>query len=1225
MTWKLLLIAIAFCRGNSIVIEDARSHKIIHILAGHQAPVTMLAVDSVHGLLASKSMDGTIRIWDLATGKTVEVFTVHRPDDSPMTFSRDGNAFAFVDAGILQVKDIYSWESFVTAGFLPRVLSLNFIHDDQWLAIGKAKDGRVRIYDLSTGSPGLRDTLIDMHLLDTRKQGTKMLLNMVLTRDRPEKSGTSAGKPGFVIQNGHSVQVVAIQRSEDDRYLFSLDVHGTVIVWDNVSGLILKRLSTGITRCSPAKLIVRKDKISIAADYGGHVIVEVWDWRKGRKEKENLLSGESSNWYTDDNYLFLLQFYATKPAATVLYDLQRDSIVRAFPVLWDATLSPKGDRIAAFQTRQKGLDIYGFPSGIKVDSLPELFYGDSAHYNKIKFGDNDDVIGLGERSGGRFEIWDLSKHRLCFHQQEFLSDFAINETQGEVTISSLTDLFNSHMVIRSLWSGTLNKDFRERFVKQPIAFLKYDRRKRLYLGDFSGALYSVGGNSDLDFGYYPPGHDQLQELSYDSAGDRLLIKENLIHSLDIAAISCTRIIDNEFLTRQTILDQGGKSVAYYAPVVKAIIINGADGGQRLIPVQDTILRLLLWDSRRSLMAYQTGGKELIVEDQRLGGRIQIALPAGLEVEEIAVSSNGSQVAFAGNSDTLFLYNKAQPDSLQEIDRGEYTHLNNKLVFSADDRYLISYGVVAPAVYSTADVRKHFLLGGAGLGVGGIVTDGMEADHLLACSQDGYVRTFSLKTGKIIDAYNLHVPLSHICRGDGSAIYYVISDNSMIYRFDLNRKVLLDIFYPNNGACLISDSSGNYMTTDHSFRDFGFTLYDHCYGLDQFDGFFNRPDKVLRTFGFIDSGTVAWYRRVVDRRARETGTISLSFKRLAEMPQLTIGTWKLDTIADVARITLSGTSEKPLKAIRVRVNGNPVWEPGYRIEGAIRRVRTTISVALNTGLNRIQISLVNTTGEESLRQLLTIRYPRKNKTDLYFIGIGASAYKYSDTLRCVDNDVDTLVSCFRQAAGKWFDGLKIDTFLNGSVTKARLRGFSHFLKAGKANDIVVLYYAGHGMLVNDSAYYLASYDMDFRHPEESGISYDELEHALDSIPERKKLVIINACHSGEVDSDPVVYAKMRMLFSDLRPSNGVTVMAAAAGNSNALIPADQGLSNMGLALRMAFRGMPNRTRRVADSNHDGQVMVNELIDFLAETVSELSHGRQLPSIRRQNAENNFRIW
>src|SRR5262249_15670050 len=139
------------------------------------------------------------------------------------------------------------------------------------------------------------------------------------------------------------------------------------------------------------------------------------------------------------------------------------------------------------------------------------------------------------------------------------------------------------------------------------------------------------------------------------------------------------------------------------------------------------------------------------------------------------------------------------------------------------------------------------------------------------------------------------------------------------------------------------------------------------------------------------------------------------------------------------------------------------------------------------------------------------------------------------------------------------------------------------------DDVIVFVSGHGLLDENLDFYFATHDVDFNDPAKRGIKYDDLENLLDGIPARKKLLMMDACHSGEVDKtrlqvsqdQPLALAKnqkgtvktytyaaesaeeqyqigiktsfelMQELFANVSKGSGSVVISAAAGNSYAL--------------------------------------------------------------------------
>ena len=193
-----------------------------------------------------------------------------------------------------------------------------------------------------------------------------------------------------------------------------------------------------------------------------------------------------------------------------------------------------------------------------------------------------------------------------------------------------------------------------------------------------------------------------------------------------------------------------------------------------------------------------------------------------------------------------------------------------------------------------------------------------------------------------------------------------------------------------------------------------------------------------------------------------------------------------------------------------------------------------------------------------------------------------------------------------------------------------------------NDKVIISYSGHGLLSKDFDYYLSTYAVKFDKPAENGLPYDELESLLDSIPARKKLMFIDACHSGEVDKDdlialnatdkklirglkPVAYKDsghlglknsfelMQSLFVNVGKSTGATIISAAAGTEFAL----EGIDNL-----------PNGvfTYSILEAiNKYPAMKISELKKIVSERVVQLTNGLQKPTSRNETIAVDWKIW
>ena len=189
--------------------------------------------------------------------------------------------------------------------------------------------------------------------------------------------------------------------------------------------------------------------------------------------------------------------------------------------------------------------------------------------------------------------------------------------------------------------------------------------------------------------------------------------------------------------------------------------------------------------------------------------------------------------------------------------------------------------------------------------------------------------------------------------------------------------------------------------------------------------------------------------------------------------------------------------------------------------------------------------------------------------------------------------------------------------------------------------MIIAYSGHGLLSKEYDYYLSTYSVNFDKPEENGLPYDELENLLDSIPARKKLMLIDACHSGEVDKDdlvslnttqvsgakalrPVAYKKdgqlglknsfelMQSLFVNVGKSTGATIISAAAGTQFALERGDLKNGVFTYSILEAMNKYPT-------------LKLSELKKIVGERVVQLTSGMQKPTSRNETIAVDWNIW
>jgi WD40 repeat protein len=460
--------------------------------------------------------------------------------------------------------------------------------------------------------------------------------------------------------------------------------------------------------------------------------------------------------------------------------------------------------------------------------------------------------------------------------------------------------------------------------------------------------------------------------------------------------------------------------------------------------------------------------------------------------------------------------------------------------------------------------------------------------------------------------------------------------------------------------LIITPDNYYYGTKNSLRGIGFKYGKQFVSPEQYDLRFNRPDIVLQRIGFVPKEVVRSFNRAYQKRLQRLNFTEEMLSAEIHLPETRLRTasTSLTTQSPNFEFTVTASDTKyTLDRLNVFVNNIPV----YGLQGIDLRdkkaqnVDLPIAITLSSGKNKIQVSVLNEKGVESLLETHEIEYIPEKKIlpDLYIAVVSVSNYQNKAmNLKYARKDGHDLVSMFRQS--KWYDNIIVDTLFDTQATRENILRLKDRFRKTSVDDQVVLFVSGHGLLDSNLDFYFATHDIDFKDPAARGLRYDELEGLLDGIPARKKLLLMDACHSGEVDKSRIrvtegtVLSKnqrglveytypvdvqeehykvgittsfelMQELFSNISKGSGAVVISAAAGNSFAL-ESDEWKN--GVFTYSLLNGIKTK---LADKNKNGEVVVSELKDFISQEVQRLTEGAQKPTSRRENLEFDFRIW
>lgn len=419
--------------------------------------------------------------------------------------------------------------------------------------------------------------------------------------------------------------------------------------------------------------------------------------------------------------------------------------------------------------------------------------------------------------------------------------------------------------------------------------------------------------------------------------------------------------------------------------------------------------------------------------------------------------------------------------------------------------------------------------------------------------------------------------------------------------------------------------------------------------------YNRPDIVANRIGYAPEKLIVSFKAAYDRRLKRLGYTEAELGNTFDLPEVSIdySTLPLETDKKTLSLKVSAKDKNyPIKQLQVYANDVPVFgSKGISVE-AQKNVSQTLSFALSNGLNEIKVTATNIKGQESIPEKFEIQYTAEwDKPDLYIVGIGVSNYQQSDyNLAFAAKDAQDMIATLSESSA--YENVKTKLLINADATDTNILSIRSFIAQAKVDDVVAIFIAGHGVLDKAYNYYFATTNMDFNNPANGGLSYDQIESLIDGIECRNKILLMDTCHSGELDDEDVqtvsASAKKsgavsfrsagniiklkensfglqntlelsKSLFSDMRKGTGATVISAAGGTEFAA----EGInSSNGLFTASFIEGI---TTRRADTDRDRTYTISEMRAWVGDQVTRKSKGNQVPTSREENVKNDFRIY
>jgi len=339
---------------------------------------------------------------------------------------------------------------------------------------------------------------------------------------------------------------------------------------------------------------------------------------------------------------------------------------------------------------------------------------------------------------------------------------------------------------------------------------------------------------------------------------------------------------------------------------------------------------------------------------------------------------------------------------------------------------------------------------------------------LKSEADSTIMRWDPSTGSILGSFKVEPLVSfHVAR-DGKRIFASLR-NRLEQSIDASTgTVLLNTCVAAEGERWISWTPDGYWDGSKDCGSLAAMVKGmESWNIDQFAVRNNRPDIILQRLGSKDSELAARFAAQYRKRLRRLGIAESELRGGYEVPSTEIASARQDD--KFVDLDLSfAASGSPLKSYHVYANDVPLFgATGKPISGNQATAKERIELV--AGDNKIEVSCMDSGGDESFRRPRSFAWGGKVKPSLYYLGFGVSKYKDPaiKSLGFAAKDASDLGTAFKAMEGGGFAKVYAKSITDDQVTPQAIREAKAFLKEAKPDDTFVLFIAGHGIQLSSA--------------------------------------------------------------------------------------------------------------------------------------------------------------
>ncbi len=235
--------------------------------------------------------------------------------------------------------------------------------------------------------------------------------------------------------------------------------------------------------------------------------------------------------------------------------------------------------------------------------------------------------------------------------------------------------------------------------------------------------------------------------------------------------------------------------------------------------------------------------------------------------------------------------------------------------------------------------------------------------------------------------------------------------------------------------------------------------------------------------------------------------------------------------------------------------------------------------------------------------------------LWAVVIGVSNYRNlraEEQLRFAHRDAESLAAFLRSPEGGGFPSHQIKLLINEQATLAAVRTAlgTWLARSAEKEDVVYIFFAGHGVVEGEDAYLLA-HDSDPQNLYATSLAVAEIDRVItERVESRVKILIADACHAGKIGLQSRGAREeliINRFLDEVGKSGAGTFRLLASRENEKSFEDERWGGGHGVFTHFLLEGLGGR----GDRDRDGVVRAGELLDYLSEVVPAETQAAQHP--------------